>query len=392
MEIYLVGGAVRDARLGLPVRERDWVVVGATVDDMLRLGYKPVGKDFPVFLHPETREEYALARTERKTGPGYTGFETCAGPDVTLKQDLQRRDLTINAMAETAEGEIIDPYDGVQDLDNGILRHVSPAFSEDPVRILRVARFAARFAHWGFHVAHDTTALMRHMVNSGEVDHLVPERVWAEFTRALGEPDPQRFFDVLYGCGALARLLPELESLYLDCQRPLHQPADGVFPVLEAATALSDNPAIRFAALICDLDRTHDPDTAMSRLQNLGERLRIPNAFRELAEQALRHRDRVHRAPGLSAPELLDLLSALDAFRRRARLEDLLRVCQAEACALGREPAGDYPQARLLRRAQVVALAVKTDKMDTAEISGKAIGEWLRQRRIAALEELLTAR
>ena len=212
MEIYLVGGAVRDKRLGLPVRERDWVVVGATPQELLSQGYKPVGRDFPVFLHPVSKEEYALARTERKTGPGYTGFETCSDPTITLEEDLRRRDLTINAMAETPGGELIDPYGGVEDLDNGLLRHVSPAFAEDPVRILRVARFAARFAHRGFRVAHQTNALMRQMVENGEVDHLVPERVWSEFARALEAKTPERFFDVLYGCGALARLFPEIET------------------------------------------------------------------------------------------------------------------------------------------------------------------------------------
>jgi tRNA nucleotidyltransferase (CCA-adding enzyme) len=362
------------------------------VDEMLRLGYKPVGKDFPVFLHPETGEEYALARTERKTAPGYTGFETCADPDVTLEQDLQRRDLTINAMAETPDGELIDPYGGAEDLDNGVLRHVSPAFSEDPVRILRVARFAARFAHWGFHVAHDTNALMRHMVRNGEVDHLVTERVWAEFTRALAEPDPQRFFDVLYGCGALARLFPEVEPLYLSGEFPPHRRAEGVSPVLAAATALSDKPPVRFAALLCDLDREHDPDDGPGPLETLGRRLPIPNAFRELAQQSLHHRERVHRATGLGAAALLDLLGELDAWRRHERLDDLLRVCQADARAKGLDPGGEYPPGKLLRRAQVVTLAVKADKIGATITPGKAIGARIRQLRLAALEELLATR
>ena len=214
MKIYLVGGAVRDTLLGLPVRERDWVVVGATADEMIRLGYTPVGKDFPVFLHPETREEYALARTERKQGHGYTGFVVHANPEVTLVDDLRRRDLTINAMAESADGELIDPFHGKDDLNAGLLRHVSPAFVEDPVRILRVARFAARLAKWGFKVAHGTHALMQRMVANGEVDHLVAERVWTETVRALGEAAPVRFFEVLRRCGALARLFPEIDRLY----------------------------------------------------------------------------------------------------------------------------------------------------------------------------------
>ena len=213
METYLVGGAVRDKLLHLPVRERDWVVVGATPEEMLALGYIPVGRDFPVFLHPETRDEYALARTERKTGHGYTGFATCSDPGITLEQDLLRRDLTINAMAETAHGELIDPYGGREDLDNGVLRHVSPAFAEDPVRILRIARFAARFSRMGFHVAHDTNRLMRTMVARGEVDYLVPERVWAELVKALAENTPARFFEVLQGCNALEKLFPEMGPL-----------------------------------------------------------------------------------------------------------------------------------------------------------------------------------
>ena len=237
METYLVGGAVRDKLLELPVGERDWVVVGATPEVMLGLGYKQVGKDFPVFLHSETGEEYALARTERKTGHGYTGFDVSADPGVTLEEDLLRRDLTINAMAETADGKLIDPYGGEDDLANGILRHVSPAFAEDPVRILRVARLAARFAHFGFHVAHKTNALMRRMVNNGEVQYLVPERVWSELVKALATQTPIRFFDVLNGCDALPILFPRLVSHYIDSDRHAH---DGNrLPVLVAATAVS---------------------------------------------------------------------------------------------------------------------------------------------------------
>ncbi len=283
MEIYLVGGAVRDKRLGLPVGERDWVVVGATPQDLLRLGFKPVGKDFPVFLHPVTKEEYALARTERKTGPGYTGFATCYDPTITLEQDLRRRDLTINAMAETPAGELIDPCGGADDLDNGVLRHVSPAFAEDPVRILRVARFAARFAHRGFEVAHETNALMRQMAYSGEVDHLVPERVWAEFARALGEQTPQRFFDVLHACGALARLFPEVEPLYPQAQPAHHGQDNDAFSALRAAVALSADPSIRCAALACDIDRATGASFDTQRLAAMCARLRAPTAYRELA-------------------------------------------------------------------------------------------------------------
>jgi len=251
MEIYLVGGAVRDLLLGLPVKERDWVVVGSTPEEMIELGYTRVGKDFPVFLHPETREEYALARTERKTGPGYTGFDFHAAPDVSLEEDLQRRDLTINAMAENADGELIDPYDGRNDLDLGRLRHVSPAFAEDPVRILRVARFAARFAQWGFSVAHDTNALMRNMVAAGEVDHLVPERVWAELAKALAYDNPEKFFTVLHGCNALTVLFPEIEADYATTDRA-HAGSDlpTCLQTLKQCAAASRNTRVRFAALL----------------------------------------------------------------------------------------------------------------------------------------------
>lgn len=383
MDIYLVGGAVRDKRLGLPVSEHDWVVIGATPEEMLKQGYKPVGKDFPVFLHPDSKDEYALARTERKTGPGYTGFETCADPDITLEQDLLRRDLTINAMAETPEGELIDPYGGQEDLENGVLRHVSPAFSEDPVRILRVARFAARFAHWGFRVAHETNALMRHMVAAGEVDHLVPERVWAELVKALAEKTPARFFDVLYGCGALAILFPEIEPLYIADGQADHEREDDRLPALQAAVRLSDDPAIRFAALLCDtgLDAP--------ALERLCERLRVPNAYRELAHHAIRHRIRVHAIAGLPASEVLDLLAAVDAFRRPDRFEDFLQVCRADAMAQQRDLDGRYPQAELLHQACAAARAVDTGALTGTGLAGPAIGEALREQRIAAIEQLL---
>ncbi|MDH3948278.1 MAG: multifunctional CCA addition/repair protein, partial [Gammaproteobacteria bacterium] len=263
MQIYKVGGCVRDELLGLPVKDRDWVVVGTTPQEMLDAGYKPVGKDFPVFLHPETHEEYALARTERKTAPGYTGFAFHAAADVTLEEDLLRRDLTINAMAETPAGELIDPYHGRDDLQHRLLRHVSPAFVEDPVRILRVARFAARLAEFDFQVAEETMRLMREMVSNGEVDALVPERVWQETVRALSEAVPTRFFEVLRECGALAKLFPELEQLYGVPQPPEHHPEidTGVHTmmVLQQAARLSNDPAVRFAALVHDLGKGTTP-------------------------------------------------------------------------------------------------------------------------------------
>jgi len=374
METYLVGGAVRDKKLGLPVSERDWVVIGATPEEMLSLGYTPVGKDFPVFLHPETKEEYALARTERKTGPGYTGFATCADPNITLEQDLLRRDLTINAMAETAEGELIDPYNGHDDLANGVLRHVSPAFSEDPVRVLRLARFAARFAHMGFHVAHATNTLMREMVESGEIDQLVPERVWAELDKTLHTKTPGEFFRVLLGCNALSRLFPEME---ISGSRNIE------LPVLQFAVSSTDKTVIRFAALICDIDNNNQAGLDSENFNGLCERHRIPNAYRELAGMALQYRAQVHTLAGSSAETVLDLLNALDAFRREDRFIDFLHTCEIEACSA--DPAlQNYAPATLLQQALKVSQDVK---VDTTGISGKEIGEKIRRARIEAIEK-----
>ena len=386
MEIYLVGGAVRDRRLGLPVRERDWVVVGATPQELLSQGYKPVGRDFPVFLHPDSKEEYALARTERKTGPGYTGFETRADPTITLEEDLRRRDLTINAMAETPEGELIDPYGGAEDLDNGVLRHVSPAFAEDPVRILRVARFAARFAHWGFRVAHQTNALMRQMVENGEVDHLVPERVWSEFARALETRTPERFFDVLYGCGALARLFPEIEPLYRQPPPSRHGHRDNMFPALRSSVAQDADPAIRCAALGCDISRSAGSAFNFRHLAAMCARLHAPTAWRDLAMLSLKIRERVQAADTLPAEDLLDLLCDLDAWRRGDRFEDILQVCQADAGLP--DDAANYPPTAVLRAARAATAAVRIDDYVTATKNGKAIAGELRKRRIRAIQEI----
>ncbi len=382
MEIYLVGGAVRDKLLGLPTAERDWVVVGSTPEEMLRLGYRPVGKEFPVFLHPETKEEYALARTERKTGHGYTGFETCATPDITLEQDLRRRDLTINAMAETPDGELIDPCNGAADLSNGVLRHVSPAFSEDPVRILRVARFAARLAHWGFRVAHETNTLMRHMVENGEVDHLVPERVCAELAKALAERTPSRFFTVLHGCGALARLFPEVESLYRIGAEPDHERTAPLI-TLEAVAADSPEPVTRFAALVCDIDRLEQDAFSRDTLAALCERLRLPNAYRELALLALAYRRQLLVADRLNAEAVLGLLENTDALRRPERFARLLQVCAGDARAHDEDFNREY-----LAQALASAQAVNTDNLQQAGISGKALGEALRTARISAIQKI----
>jgi tRNA nucleotidyltransferase (CCA-adding enzyme) len=386
MKTYLVGGAVRDRLLGLPVGERDWVVVGATPEEMLQQGFQPVGRDFPVFLHPRTKEEYALARTEKKTGPGYTGFETRTDPDITLEEDLRRRDLTINAMAETIDGELIDPCNGREDLDNGLLRHVSPAFAEDPVRILRIARFAARFAHMDFHVAHGTNALMRQMVQQGEVDHLVPERVWAEVERALGEKTPVRFFEVLHGCGALAKLFPEMAPPAGAREDGGHPSRSIDLPVLENTVALGGSIAIHFAALVCDIDNATRGGLDTETLARLCKRLRVPNACRDLATLTLRYRNSVHAAAALSATELLELLNAVDAFRRGRRLLDLLRVCEADARAGNAGPA-HYAPADIIRRALDAARAVPADTRSGK--SGREIGALLQQRRIAAIQQIM---
>jgi len=314
MEVYLVGGAVRDELLGLPVKERDWVVTGAVPEDLERLGYRAVGRDFPVFLHPETKEEHALARTERKVGRGYRGFEVHFAPDVTLEDDLRRRDLTINAMARDAAGNLVDPYGGQADLEARVLRHVSGAFAEDPVRILRVARFAARYAPLEFKVAPETTALMRQMVESGEVDALVPERVWQETAKALSEPRPDAFLSVLRDCGALARIYPELDALWGVPQPAKWHPEidTGVHMllVMQAAAKLTDNPRVRFAALMHDLGKGTTPPRAWPRhigheergerlVRQVAERLRVPNDYRDLAEMTARWHGLVHRAAEL---------------------------------------------------------------------------------------------
>lgn len=322
MKIYLVGGAVRDQLLGLPVKERDYVVVGATIADMLNNGYRQVGKEFPVFLHPKTNEEYALARMERKVKPGYKGFTFDASPHVTLEEDLLRRDLTINAMALSEEDELIDPYHGKADLDKKILRHVSQAFLEDPVRILRVGRFLARYAHLGFQVAPETIELMHQMVIAGEVDALVPERVWKEWERALGEENPEKFFVVLDDCGALATLFP---GIAMD---------DAGMAALIAASQLSPNPVVRFASLLYALPA----ETLAERrktIANICNRYRVPNAYRELAQLVALHVDQALAAREQSAEILLSLLSALDIFRRDERFQLFLLVCKSIARAKG---------------------------------------------------------
>jgi tRNA nucleotidyltransferase (CCA-adding enzyme) len=403
MEVYLVGGAVRDRLLGLPVRERDWVVVGARPEDLERDGYMSVGREFPVFLHPQTKEEYALARLERKVGPGYRGFTTRFSPDVTLEEDLKRRDLTINAIAETSSGEIIDPYGGLQDLQSRVLRHVSAAFVEDPVRILRLARFAARFADLGFTVAPETLELMRDMVRSGEVDALVPERVWQETERALGESRPEVFFQVLRACGALAVIFPEIDALYGVPQPAKWHPEidTGVHVMLAVgyAARIGAPTAVRFGVLMHDLGKARTPpehwpshrgheEGGVPLIEALCQRLRVPNGLRELAVLGARHHAVVHRASELRPETMLKLFEATDAFRRPDRFGDILLICESDA--RGRTGLEDkpYPQAGYLRRARDVAAAEQLSAEDRAGLQGAAIGEKIRAKRLAAITKV----
>lgn len=403
MEIYLVGGAVRDELLGLPVRERDYVVVGATPEQMLHLGYRQVGRDFPVFLHPDTHEEYALARTERKTAPGYRGFVVHADPGVTLEEDLLRRDLTINAMARAPDGRLIDPFNGRADLEARLLRHVSPAFAEDPVRVLRVARFTARLAPLGFRVADETRELMARMVAAGEVDALVPERVWQEMQRALGEPAPASFFGVLRDCGALAVLFPEIERLYGVPQPAKYHPEidTGVHTlmVLTQAARLSAEPAVRFAALTHDLGKGTTPadilpshrgheERSVDLVHELCDRYRIPNAYRELAVMVARWHGHAHRAFELRPESLLKTLEGLDGFRRPERMEPFLLACEADYRGRTGFEERPYPQADYLREAHARCLAISARDLVAEGLKGRAIGEAVHARRVQALKRL----
>jgi len=402
MEVYLVGGAVRDELLGRPVRERDWVVVGATPQAMLDAGYRRVGRDFPVFLHPETGEEYALARTERKTALGHHGFEMRFSPDVTLEQDLERRDLTINAMARASDGTLIDPCGGRRDLEDRTLRHVSNAFNEDPLRILRVARFLARLQPLGFRVATETLARMRTMVATGEVDTLVPERVWQETSRALGEPAPEAWFRLLHDCGALARLLPELDALYgVPQPQQWHPEIDtGLHMelVLQAAADLTHEPRIRFAALMHDLGKGRTPrsqwpthrgheERGVTLVREVAARLRVPGDFRELAELASRWHGVAHRALELRPRTVLELLEACDAIRRPERFRDLLIAFEADFRGRGGWRQRPYPQAGRLQRALATVLGTTLAAEDRSGLSGEQIGVLLHRRRLAALRE-----
>jgi tRNA nucleotidyltransferase (CCA-adding enzyme) len=404
MKRYLVGGAVRDALLGLPIGDRDWVVVGADPDELRAAGYIAVGRDFPVFLDPETREEHALARTERKTAPGYHGFVFHADRGVTLEDDLLRRDLTINAIAEDEDGTVIDPHGGRRDLADKVLRHVSPAFAEDPVRILRVARFAARFGD--FRVAPETEALMRAMVEAGEADALVSERVWQEVSRGLMERTPSRMFEVLRRCGALARVLPEVDRLFGVPQRADHHPEvdTGVhlMMVLDMSARLDTSLAVRYACLGHDLGKAETPVEMLPRhirheersvvlVRRMSERLRVDNACRSLAELVAREHGNVHRSGEFGAAAIVRLFERADALRRPDRFAELLLACECDARGrLGREEAPYPPRQRLATALAVVQQVDATAVAAEAEargLAGPAIGAAIHAARVRALEQ-----
>ncbi len=397
MQIYVVGGAVRDQLLGLPVADRDYVVVGGTPEQMLAKGFRPVGKDFPVFLHPKTQEEYALARTERKTAPGYHGFHFHAAPDVTLEEDLARRDLTVNAMAQAENGDIIDPFNGRADLQARLLRHVSPAFVEDPVRILRLARFAARF---DFAVAPETMALMREMVECGEVDALVPERVWQELARGLIGPKPSRMFATLRDCGALVRILPELDRLWGVPQPPAHHPEvdTGVHTMLVVDYAASQgwNLATRVAALLHDLGKGTTPRDQWPRhighetrgvklVESVCERLRLPNDCRDLARHTARYHGDIHRGLELRPDTILRLLQAVDAFRKPERFRDLLNASIADSRGRPGYENRPFPQADRLLSALAAANSVDAGAIAQAQSDKARIPDAIASARLHAI-------
>ena len=403
MKIYRVGGSVRDELLGLPVADHDYVVVGSNAEEMARLGFKPVGKDFPVFLHPQTHEEYALARTERKTARGYKGFSFYTDADVTLEQDLARRDLTINAIARDEHGNLIDPYGGARDLQVGVLRHVSPAFAEDPVRILRVARFAARFA---FEIAPDTLELMRRMVQEGEVDHLVPERAWQEISRGLMERRPSLMLEALRTCGALMRILPEIEALFGVPQPPEHHPEVDtglhMLLVIDYASAREHPLPVRFAALTHDLGKGATARDQWPRhighekrgvelLEGLCERLRVPVESRDLARLVVEYHGHVHRAEELKASTVVKLLERTDAFRRPERFELVLEAC---ACDFHGRPGFEvrpYAPAQRLRAALQAARAVDAGAIARQMATADKIAAAVHEARVHAVERALSA-
>ena len=407
MKIYLVGGAVRDTLLGLEPGDRDFVVVGATPEQMDAQGYRPVGRDFPVFLHPETHEEYALARCERKAGRGYRGFTVVSSPDISLEEDLARRDFTINAIAQASDGQLIDPFNGQADIKARVLRHVTDAFAEDPVRILRAARFMARWASLGFSIAPRTMDLMRHMVSVGEVDHLVSERVFQELSRALQESTPSGFLRTLRACGALARILPEVDALYGVPQHAGHHPEidTGVHTELaiDAAAQLAPGDAlISFCALTHDLGKARTPAHALpahhghehlglAPLEALCARLKVPTEFSALAEICCREHLKVHRIAELRSATVHDLIARCDGFRKPERIAQLGLVCEADK--RGRRERGDlpYPPREHLNVLHAAAQSIKPRELDFAGLSGEQIREQIRQARIAAIAAITSA-
>ncbi|GAB2697009.1 multifunctional CCA addition/repair protein [Aliiglaciecola aliphaticivorans] len=403
MKCFLVGGAVRDKLLDRKVNDQDWVVVGETIESMLAAGFTQVGSDFPVFLHPKSKEEYALARTERKNGKGYTGFEVNSAPDVTLEEDLQRRDLTINAMALDQNQQLIDPFNGQKDLKERVLRHVSPAFTEDPLRVLRVARFAARYHQYGFQIAPETALLMKHMVEQGELDHLVPERVWKETSRALLENDPDIFFETLRACGALKVWFPELDILW-GIPNPVqwHPEIDtGIHTmmVIQQAAKLTDSLAIRYAALVHDLGkgltdpaqwpshREHE-ELGVAPIQALSERLKVPNDCKELAIMTSEYHTHIHRALELRPATVLKVLNHCDAWRRPQRFKDLLTTCIADAKGRAGLEDRDYPQADFMWQAFEAANGVEVKSIIEAGAVGKNIKLRLNEKRIHAIRNM----
>lgn len=401
MKVYLVGGAVRDKLLGYPVKERDWLVVGSTPDDMKKQGYQQVGRDFPVFLHPKTREEYALARTERKSGAGYYGFTCDFNPHVTLNEDLARRDLTINAIAMDESGHLIDPYHGQDDLQARLLRHVSPAFVEDPVRVLRIARFAARFHHLGFKLADETRELMYAMMKRGELAHLVPERVWQEWLSSLQEKNPEIFITTLRSCGALSVIFPEIDALFGIPGSPTWHPEidTGIHSLmaLGVATALSDDPMIRFAALLHDLGKALTPVSlwpshpehelgGVPIVDTLCQRLRVPVEYRKLAQMAARFHLVIHRLYSLDAEEIVSLLEKTDAFRSKHRFEKLLIVCEADARGVGQVVS--YKQAEDWRYLLNESITINTKDLVAKGYQGEEIKVVLHSNRVAHINNI----
>lgn len=402
MHRYLVGGAVRDRLLKIDVYDRDWVVVGATPEELVQQGYVAVGKEFPVFLHPKTKEEHALARTERKVGAGYTGFECYFAPDVTLEEDLLRRDLTINAMAQDPDGTLIDPYRGQQDLNDRVLRHVSDAFIEDPLRVLRVARFAAKLNHLGFSIADETLELMRTIAQSGELAHLTPERVWQEWQKSLSTSDPQVFIEVLRECGALKVVLPELDQLFgVPQPEKWHPEVDtGVHTILVAkqAALLSDSLPVRFAAQVHDLGKGITPQsewpshkmhchTGLKLIKALCERVRVPNEYRDLALMVCEQHSNIHRAAELRSETKLKILNKFDVWRKPERLNDILLCCMADSLGRTGYENHEYPQKGIFEAAYQAALSVNVQDIIQDGFKGAAIREEMEKRRVKAIEK-----